>query len=340
MSDESALDHAMESAALRSVRAASVVCRHVQHQIDTLRAISKDDKSPVTIADFASQAVVAYFLCQELGAIQLVAEEDAAALRTDEHATTRQLVLDAVRIAWPEASEDDVLEAIDIGNHDGSTDRFWTLDPIDGTKGFLRGQQYAVSLSYIKGSEPVLGVLGCPNLSPDLTRAFDAPDPLGTLYVASKGGGVSVGTCSHDGSMEALARRERPDSSIIRLCESVESAHTKHDASARVLESLGMGSDPQRLDSQCKYAVVARGQADAYLRMPTKKGYVEKIWDHAAGAIVATEMGCRVSDVSGEPLDFGHGSRLEHNRGVICADAEIHESLVGAIADLGLNAPA
>ncbi|MFG0257031.1 MAG: 3'(2'),5'-bisphosphate nucleotidase [Phycisphaerales bacterium JB043] len=335
-----ALGTAMETVALSAVRDASLVCRHVQHQIDSLRAISKDDKSPVTIADFASQAVVARRLTDELGAIRLVAEEDALALRSDEHARTRELVLEAVRIVWPEASEDDVLEAIDIGNHDGSSDAFWTLDPIDGTKGFLRGEQYAVSLAYIEDSDPTLGVLGCPNLSSDHSREFSSPDPVGSMFIAMKGKGVRVGTCGHDCALEPLRRAQREDRGSIRLCESVETAHTKHDASARVLDTLGMRSDPQRLDSQCKYAVVARGQADAYLRMPTRKGYVEKIWDHGAGAIVATESGCVVSDVSGRPLDFGHGSRLERNRGVICADNEIHESLVATIADLGLNAPA
>ena len=42
--------------------------------------------------------------------------------------------------------------------------RYWTLDPIDGTKGFLRGDQYAVALGLIDDGEVILGVLGCPNL--------------------------------------------------------------------------------------------------------------------------------------------------------------------------------
>ena len=91
-----------------------------------------------------------------------------------------------------------------------------------------------------------------------------------------------------------------------------------------------------RLDSQCKYAVVARGQADAYLRMPTRKDYVEKIWDHAAGSLLAIEAGAVVSDVAGAPLDFTHGPRLEANRGIICAIAPIHGRIVKAIADLKL----
>ena len=43
-------------------------------------------------------------------------------------------------------------------------ERFWTLDPIDGTKGFLRGEQYAVALALIVGGEVVVAALACPNL--------------------------------------------------------------------------------------------------------------------------------------------------------------------------------
>ena len=93
---------------------------------------------------------------------------------------------------------------------------------------------------------------------------------------------------------------------------------------------------PVRLDSQCKYAVVARGQADGYLRLPTRRDYVEKIWDHAAGSIIATEAGAVVSDVEGRTLDFTHGRRLERNRGIICASPAIHSRVIDAINNLGL----
>jgi 3'(2'), 5'-bisphosphate nucleotidase len=91
-----------------------------------------------------------------------------------------------------------------------------------------------------------------------------------------------------------------------------------------------------RIDSQCKYAVVARGQADAYLRLPTRKGYIERIWDHAAGALVATEAGAVVTDIAGAELDFSHGRGLERNRGIVCAAPWAHGAIVEAIAAMGL----
>jgi 3'(2'), 5'-bisphosphate nucleotidase len=71
--------------------------------------------------------------------------------------------------------------------------------------------------------------------------------------------------------------------------------------------------------------------------MPTRKEYVEKIWDHAAGAIIATESGAVVSDISGARLDFTHGALLQRNRGILCATAGMHGRIIDAIVRLGLG---
>ena len=119
----------------------------------------------------------------------------------------------------------------------------------------------------------------------------------------------------------------------VTMCESVESGHSDQDLSRRMMERFAPPAPPLRLDSQAKYAVVARGQAHAYLRLPTRKGYVERIWDHAAGSLLATESGCRVGDVDGKPLDFGHGRGLERNRGVVCASPSLFPLLIAAYAE-------
>jgi 3'(2'), 5'-bisphosphate nucleotidase len=91
------------------------------------------------------------------------------------------------------------------------------------------------------------------------------------------------------------------------------------------------------MDSQCKYAAVARGEADIYLRLPTRKDYQEKIWDHAAGWLVVTEAGGRVTDVGGKPLDFTKGRTLRDNRGVVATNGPLHDRVVRVVANV-LNA--
>jgi len=301
----------------------------------------KDDRSPVTVADFAAQAVVVHVLTEALGPILLIAEEDAFALRQQIADGDRSLavsVLEAVRTAWVDATMDMVLDAIDVGagNHEQRDSAgHWTLDPIDGTKGFLRGQQYAISLAWIEEGAPLIGVLGCPNLSSDFNRPFDDPDPHGTLYFAVAGEGLYE-LPADDVNVEPIhiRRLEKDPNEPLRLCESVDGSHTSHSRAERVMQQLGASVEPARLDGQGKYAVVGRGQADIYLRLPRGDGYIERIWDHAAGAVVAQEGGCAVTDVYGKPLDFGLGSRLEKNRGVVVATPELHGRVLAAMGDL------
>ncbi len=322
-------------AAVKAVNKACIVTRKVQADLTQIQLLEKNDKSPVTVADFAAQAVVIHVLQEALGPIKLVGEESSDELRQPDQQTLCQSVVEAAQTVWPEATMDQVLDAIDQGGHDASGS-YWTLDPIDGTKGFLRGGQYAVSLALIENGEVVLGVLGCPNLSADFDRSFNDPDPEGLIYFAEKGEG-SWFVAANDQGSEPERLNALQNVGLIRVCESVESGHSKHDDTARIVERLGGAGESARLDSQCKYAVVARGQADAYLRLPTRADYVEKIWDHAGGMLVAQEAGMIVSDIHGKPLDFSHGAGLKNNSGVICASPKFHDQIIAAINFLGIG---
>ena len=340
-------DHPSLNVALRAVESASAVARQVQQNLARVREITKDDRSPVTVADFAVQAIVNRTLADNDSNVRIVGEEDADALRANDAAAVRGEVVRAVQTVHAGLDEDAVLDAIDLGNHDGGGNLYWTLDPVDGTKGFLRGQQYAIALGLIENGEVVLGVMGCPNLPLDHDALLDRADPHGSMYAAAKGSGATEyrrgpGNASSTAAIDLSGGTGGggPGTGSIRVCESVESAHSNQSDSARIIDAMGSSSQPVRLDSQCKYAVVARDQADAYLRLPTRPGYVEKIWDHAAGSLIATEAGAVVTDVSGNKLDFSHGKRLEQNRGVICAHPDVHGRIIQTIAQLGIGAPA
>lgn len=309
-----------------AVEAASRATRFV-HASTALAGVSKDDRSPVTIADWASQAVVSLALA-DLG-IPLVGEEEADALRADESAGLRTRVVDAVSHALGRRLDESAcLDAIDAGRASPCA-RFLTLDPVDGTKGFLRRQQYAISLALIERGMVELGVVGCPNL-PDDGGDYDAADPTGCTAFAMRGGGAWV--VRRNSGPAPIRCADWVEGSPVRSCESVESGHSKQDLSVELLSAIGAPGRPARLDSQCKYVVVARGGADIYMRLPVKADYREKIWDHAAGALVASEAGARVCDVDGKPLDFSRGRELSANRGVFAGHPAIVERLVGAFA--------
>jgi 3'(2'), 5'-bisphosphate nucleotidase len=125
------------------------------------------------------------------------------------------------------------------------------------------------------------------------------------------------------------------DTGRARFCESVESGHSAQGDAAVVAAQLGITAKPRRMDSQAKYAVVARGEADIYLRLPTRSDYREKIWDHAAGSLIVTEAGGTVTDMSGHPLEFHHGRELTANQGVIVTNGRLHDQVVAAVWQAG-----
>ncbi len=151
------------SCAVAAVRQAGLLCRAVQAEIEP-GTLSKQDKSPVTVADFGSQALI----CRALGAAfssdPVIGEEDAAALLEPGNDAMLKKVVDHVGNYVSDCNADQVCRWINRGNAQTFSKRFWTLDPIDGTKGFLRGQQYAIALALVIDGRIELAALGCPNL--------------------------------------------------------------------------------------------------------------------------------------------------------------------------------
>jgi len=295
-------------------------------------SLAKGDRSPVTLADLAAQIVVSHRLKGSFPGDPLLAEEDSGALDASPEMAER--VFEQARSNISDITREAMVEALDRGDHIGGGRRFWVLDPIDGTKGFLRGDQYAVALALVDRGRVVVGVLGCPNLP----APADSPtDIKGYLFSAAAGRGMM--TRPLDGRESHAARVDQvTDPAEAVFCESVEAAHAAHSVQARIASRLGITAPPFRIDSQCKYAVVARGEASIYLRLPRDTSYREKVWDHAAGSLVLEEAGGRVSDLDGRPLDFSQGRLLGNHRGIVCTNGAIHEQVLAACrAELHLH---
>ncbi|QDV35836.1 3'(2'),5'-bisphosphate nucleotidase [Tautonia plasticadhaerens] len=312
--------------ASRAVREAARICRAVRgkHGPDP---VAKGDKSPVTVADFGSQALICATLAAAFPGDPIMAEEDAAELRKPEHAGVRDRVAAEVAAIRAGTDAETALGWIDLGDLDRFEPRFWTLDPIDGTKGFLRGEQYAIALALIVEGRVEVAALACPNL--EVSRL--ASGPVGAVFLAVRGRGATVCPLDGDDVERPITVSDRDDPTRARLCESVESGHSAHNESAAVAARLGVTEPPVRLDSQAKYATVASGLADVYLRLPTRADYRERIWDHAAGALIVAEAGGTVTDVDGKPLDFTLGSTLASNRGVVATNGRLHPRVIEAL---------
>jgi len=297
---------------------------------------------------------------------RFVAEETSAQLLAADDATRAAVVAAAARYSggggaggdYSEylagagiSSEADACAALDLGlsgTVDGwsATGRTWVLDPIDGTKGFLRGDQYAICLSLLDGGKPVVGLLGCPNLSPTDARASAATGCAagGTLAWAVRGGGAFARAALQEPQLpqdDARARYRRPTRvsaavapARVGRCEAFEAGHSSRGKAAAAAAALGLTAEPVRMDGQGKYAVLARGEAQLFTRLP-RAGYRENIWDVAAGALLVEEAGGRVSDLDGMPLDFSRGAQLGENvRGVVATNGgAFHDDVLQALRD-------
>jgi len=322
--------------AIATVRDASRLCRAVRASFRPDQAAAKADASPVTVADLGSEAVISLALADAFPNDPIAGEEDASPLRAAPASPIAEAVLEHVMSLRPEIDQGRLCWALDRCNDEaGPVGRRWTVDPVDGTKGFLRGGQYAVALALIEDGQVVLGVLGCPTL------AVDAADPgagAGCLFVAERDGGAwqlpldDAGEVSEGGQAaeRSIHTSDITDVHAARWAESLEPGHSSQSEAAAVASLLGITAEPIRVDSQVKYALVARGDASIYLRLPIG-GYVENIWDHAAGSLLVREAGGVVNDVDGRELDFTTGRKLDRNRGALATAPGLHDQVLAAV---------
>lgn len=315
--------------ALEAVTRAAKLCMVVRADMVGADSLQKDDKSPVTIADFGAQALVCQRLLAAFPQDAIVGEEDSSDLQKPENAAKLAQVTHYVQRFQPDAAPSAICRWIDAGNG-AVTQRFWTLDPIDGTKGFLRNDQYAIALALIEDGQVKVGALACPALPWNLNE----PDsPTGVVFIAVRGQGPMMAPLDSDAFVPIHVIREA-DQANMRFAESVEAAHGDQARQQAIAQATGITQPSLRMDSQAKYGVVARGDAALYLRLPSPKSpdYRENIWDHAAGALLVEEAGGRVTDIYGRPLDFASDFKMRDNRGVVVSNGALHAAALEALA--------
>lgn len=319
--------------ALLAVRTAASLCRRIQEEMVS-PAMEKSDRSPVTVADFVSQAIVARMLQEAFPDDPLVAEEDSKALRVPAQTQTLSAVTSYVSSLRSEANQGLVCDWIDHGSGEPDA-RFWVLDPIDGTKGFLRGDQYVVALALIEEGQVVLGAMGCPNLNMNLRSEVGG---VGSVVIAVRGQGAWV-TGMDGGRPIKIQVSGQPDPKQARLLRSFAAEHTNVSKIDQLIAALGSRHPPVLMDSAAKYAVLAVGDGDLLFRLISlqKPDYVEKIWDQAAGSIIVEEAGGRVSDLAGRNLDFSRGRQLTDNLGVLASNGWLHEVALEALRVVGAD---
>ena len=210
----------------------------------------KEDKSPLTEADKAAHHVIVRGLKSLSDQFPILSEED--------------------------------IEGFAGADAD---DRYWLVDPLDGTKEFIkRNGEFTVNIALIERGEPVLGVV----TAPVLDIAYVAAKGLGSFKIEANGERKQIsvaGKPKADVAWRVLGSRSHPSPAL-----------------ATWLEKLG-GHNIQPMGSSLKFCLIAEGKADAYPRLgPTC------LWDTGAAHAVVLYAGGRVETLKGEALSYANPS--------------------------------
>jgi len=209
---------------------------------------AKADESPVTEADQRGEALILAGLARLFPDIPVISEEHAS----------------------------------EFGTPDAIGPRFFLVDPLDGTKAFVRGDpHFTVNIGLIDHGRPVAGVVAAP--------------ASGELWVTTPAGVVKR---HGDGSFEPIRPRVWPKGEALALI-----SHTMKVETADALAAQYQFHRREPMDSSIKFCRIAEGAADIYPRHgPTME------WDTAAGHAVLSAAGGRVTTPEGEPFLYGKAS--------------------------------
>lgn len=305
-----------------AVRQAVALTRRVRQL--ALNASAKGVNDPVTIADYGAQAILLRALERLHPNAAVIAEEHSEQfieLVTPDARTTISQMLS--NILGETVRERDIVRWLDFGR-DRDDDRLWVLDPIDGTRGYVSNRRYSIALGVLEDRKPAAGFLACPG--------YPSRDGQGVLFYTASG--MTLAESLAGGTARRVQVRHTMNAHQFQPVESHDNIGFDHPWLLRLYEQLGIPEGAvEQLDGQDKYATVAAGDADFYVRPARPQDRLHFIWDHAAGGALVAAAGGIVTDLTGEPLDFSQGERLPR-MGVIVSSAAAHEAVLAGVQAL------
>jgi 3'(2'), 5'-bisphosphate nucleotidase len=314
---------------IEAVRQALALCRDVQ--MTSLRSVDKfsndkQDTEPVTLADYGSQAIIGRTLQQHFPDDAVLSEEAGSQfLELTTEAQKAEIINYLTHILDVNVNQTEIVKWLDFGSN-VTTERTWIIDPIDGTKGFINLRHYAVGVGIVENGQATGAIMGTPVYDDDPNDSN-----LGALFYI-KDGKAYRQRLDSDTAQEIHVSERTTDA---RVVQSFEKKHASKSRMAKVREKAGLSdAHVEELDSMVKYAMVASGDADVYMRLPNLDNTrPHMVWDHAPGVALVIAAGGKVTDVDGSPLDFSQGRTLP-NRGMLVSNGKFHDRLVAATLEL------
>lgn len=267
----------------------------------------KKDESPVTLADYASQIYIISELKDKFPEDRIIAEEEVSPLFDIN-------VENLIKKSFTSVKINNNLKFRDILAYRGSNSkRKWTIDPIDGTKGFQEGLMYAIGLGLMIESKLTLSFIGIPNYNSKGRAIFFAEKNQGSKVIYGDGPKVPI----------KVSKNQEIKKSI--MC------HSLHYDKPWVLKFANLTGIEKfiQIDSMAKFCMIADGTADIYLKpMSLKKS---NSWDFLPGTLLVKEAGGVVTDLNGKALSFKNEKCLITAPGCIASNGQFHKQALSII---------
>lgn len=314
----------------------------------------KDDLSPVTVADFAIQAFLARTLGDAFPDAGFMGEESADELRRDPKLAARVLAVIAQCAGGDDSLFRDVGDLCAVIDSCTALDpsaagarSIWVVDPIDGTKTFIRGEQYAINIALLESGNQILSVVACPLLSIDATAPVtDASIDLtgrGCILYAVRGHGAYVRPLLGEEPGEVQTGRK-----LELYAERLTSLRDLRCVTCWALLDSGLGEVHQAVAEQLRvpfpgcdllgwvprWVVLALGHANMTVWVYKRRYRYAKIWDHAGAMLLFEEVGGVVTDVHGRRIDLSSGRKLGANFGFVAAPRHLHHLVLETVRDV------
>ncbi|KAF4511767.1 hypothetical protein G6O67_000978 [Ophiocordyceps sinensis] len=310
---------------------------------DDKGVIEKEDLSPVTVADFAIQALLIATFKDAFPSDRFVGEEDASSLRANEALLGRVWgLLERESLATTREQMCDLIDEAGTSSPGGDgSGRTWVFDPIDGTKTYVRGELYAINVALLVDGKQTLGAVGCPNLPMDAVGPIRNEDidaaGEGCIVFAVKGHGAHVRPLR--GAVDDVQPRRLPhlsssdDIRFVSCVSLVDSAlDGVHEAVAKRLGAVFPGCD--LVPWVLRWAVLALGLGNATVWVYKRRDRFGKTWDHAGAMLLFEETGGKITDVHGKPIDLSAGRKMSANFGFVAAPEKLHSRVLEAVHEV------
>lgn len=293
------------SLAIKLVKKASKITEWFRKE--KILSFEKEDESPVTLADFASQIFIISKIKELFPEDQIIAEEDSGAFLNINAENIIKKCYNSLNLVFEDGFKDTL-------NYRGSiSNRQWTIDPIDGTKGFQKHLAYAIGIGFMVQSEPTVCAISVPNYN----------ERNQTIFSAEKNHGAKVSYGNQNFNPIKVS-----ENNIIKNFRVCHSLHYDKPWVMNFARSLGITSFVQ-MDSMAKFCMVADSAADLYIKpLNIKSSFT---WDFLPGDLLVKEAGGVITDLFGNSINYLNEKCIVTAPGFIASNGVLHKDLLNAL---------